>query len=38
MELHKITVLPVVDREGRVKGIVHLHDIIGRRVIGEGNK
>jgi arabinose-5-phosphate isomerase len=38
MELHKITVLPVVDREGRVKGIVHLHDIIGRRVISEGNK
>jgi len=33
MELHKITVLPVVDGEGRVTGIVHLHDILGRRIL-----
>jgi len=33
MERHKITVLPVVDREGRLKGIIHLHDILGRRVL-----
>jgi arabinose-5-phosphate isomerase len=29
MEHHAITVLPVVD-EGRVLGIVHLHDLLGR--------
>jgi len=33
MELHKITVLPVVDASGKVKGIIHLHDILGRRVL-----
>jgi len=33
MELHKITVLPVVDSSGKVKGIIHLHDILGRRVL-----
>ncbi len=30
MEKFKITVLPVVD-EGRLEGILHLHDILGRR-------
>jgi arabinose-5-phosphate isomerase len=29
MEQHAITVLPVVE-EGRVQGIVHLHDLLGR--------
>ncbi|SMP02541.1 arabinose-5-phosphate isomerase [Desulfurobacterium pacificum] len=33
MEKHKITVLPVVDKEGNVKGILHLHDILGRRIL-----
>lgn len=31
MELKKITVLPVVSEKGEVIGIVHLHDILGRR-------
>jgi len=31
MEKYKITVLPVVDRNGNLKGIIHLHDILGRR-------
>ncbi len=31
MELNKITVLPVVGEKGEVIGIVHLHDILGRR-------
>ena len=30
MEQHQITVLPVVDKTGRVKGILHLHDILGK--------
>lgn len=33
MEKHKITVLPVLDEKGNVKGIIHLHDILGRRVL-----
>ncbi|WP_456342274.1 KpsF/GutQ family sugar-phosphate isomerase [Thermovibrio sp.] len=33
MEKYKITVLPVVDGEGRLKGIIHLHDILGRRIL-----
>jgi len=33
MELHKITVLPVVDEAKTLKGIIHLHDILGRRVL-----
>ena len=32
MEKHKITVLPVVSKEGVVVGIIHLHDILGRRI------
>lgn len=30
METHQITVLPVVDRDNRVAGILHLHDILGK--------
>ncbi len=30
MERHLITVLPVVDREGQVRGILHLHDLLGQ--------
>ena len=30
MEKKAITVLPVVDDEGKVMGIVHLHDLLGR--------
>lgn len=30
MEHYQITVLPVTDAENRVKGIVHLHDILGK--------
>ena len=33
MERHKITVLPVVDDKDNLKGIIHLHDILGRRVL-----
>ena len=31
MEKYKITVLPVVDKNRNLKGIIHLHDILGRR-------
>lgn len=30
MERHQITVLPVVNSDGVVKGILHLHDILGK--------
>lgn len=30
MEKHEITVLPIVDDERRVLGILHLHDILGK--------
>ncbi len=30
MEKHLITVLPVVDAEGKLVGILHLHDILGK--------
>jgi arabinose-5-phosphate isomerase len=30
MERHQITVLPIVDADDRVKGILHLHDILGK--------
>ena len=33
MEENKITVLPVINKEGKVVGIVHLHDILGRRIL-----
>lgn len=30
MEQHQITVLPIVNPDGEVKGILHLHDILGK--------
>jgi arabinose-5-phosphate isomerase len=30
MEHHAITVLPVVDAAGKILGVVHLHDLLGR--------
>ena len=30
MEKHQITVLPIVDAKRKVKGILHLHDILGK--------
>ena len=30
MELYGITHLVIVDREKKVKGLVHLHDLLGR--------
>jgi arabinose-5-phosphate isomerase len=30
MEHHQITVLPILDNEGKVNGILHLHDILGK--------
>ncbi len=30
MELHAITHLVIVDRQNRIKGLVHLHDLLGR--------
>lgn len=30
MERHQITVLPIVDSGGKVQGILHLHDILGK--------
>ncbi|MEA1966747.1 MAG: KpsF/GutQ family sugar-phosphate isomerase [Thermodesulfobacteriota bacterium] len=30
MEKHQITVLPVTDKENRIEGVLHLHDILGK--------
>ena len=30
MENHLITVLPVVGARGRLEGVVHLHDLLGK--------
>jgi arabinose-5-phosphate isomerase len=30
MEAHLITILPIVDEDGRILGILHLHDLLGR--------
>lgn len=30
METHQITALPIVDRENCIRGILHLHDILGK--------
>ena len=41
MEQHQITVLPVIGSSGRVKGIIHLHDILGKgefKFNGRNNK
>jgi arabinose-5-phosphate isomerase len=33
METHQITVLPVVDTNGKVSGVLHLHDILGKGAV-----
>jgi arabinose-5-phosphate isomerase len=30
MEARLITVLPVLDKDGKVLGVVHLHDLLGK--------
>ncbi len=30
MERHQITVLPIVDALGKIVGVLHLHDILGK--------
>lgn len=30
METHQITVLPVIDTKGKIAGVLHLHDILGK--------
>ncbi|MDA3822059.1 MAG: KpsF/GutQ family sugar-phosphate isomerase [Bacteroidales bacterium] len=30
MQQHEITILPITDSSGRVKGLLHLHDILGK--------
>ena len=30
MQRHEITVLPVTDKDGRMQGILHLHDLLGK--------
>ncbi|MFH0995020.1 MAG: CBS domain-containing protein [Pseudomonadota bacterium] len=30
MEKHQITVLPIVDSQQKIQGILHLHDILGK--------
>jgi arabinose-5-phosphate isomerase len=30
MEKHQITVLPIADSTGRIRGVLHLHDILGK--------
>lgn len=30
MERHQITVLPIIEEDGRIAGILHLHDILGK--------
>ncbi len=30
MERHQITVLPVTGQDGTVRGLLHLHDILGK--------
>ena len=33
MEKHQITVLPVIDSEKKVAGVLHLHDILGKGAV-----
>lgn len=33
METHQITVLPVTEADGRLAGVVHLHDILGKGAV-----
>ncbi|WP_457552014.1 KpsF/GutQ family sugar-phosphate isomerase [Desulfobacula sp.] len=30
MEKYQITVLPIIDKDGRIDGLLHLHDILGK--------
>jgi arabinose-5-phosphate isomerase len=30
MQRHEITVLPIVDRERKLAGILHLHNLLGK--------
>ncbi|OQY03878.1 MAG: arabinose-5-phosphate isomerase [Desulfobacteraceae bacterium 4572_123] len=30
MEKYEITVLPIIDRDGKIQGVLHLHDILGK--------
>jgi arabinose-5-phosphate isomerase len=30
MEKYQITVLPVTEHSGKIRGILHLHDILGK--------
>ena len=30
MQRHEVTVLPVADDDGRMLGILHLHDLLGK--------
>jgi len=30
MEKYEITVLPIVDKQNRLHGLLHLHDILGK--------
>ena len=30
MQRHEVTILPVCAREGRLQGIIHLHDLLGK--------
>lgn len=30
MQRHEITILPIVDREGKLAGMLHLHDLLGK--------
>ena len=33
MEVHQITVLPVIGADGKVAGVLHLHDILGKGAV-----
>jgi arabinose-5-phosphate isomerase len=33
METHQITVLPVTEADGRLAGVIHLHDILGKGAV-----
>ncbi len=30
MQAHEFTILPIVDRENRLEGVIHLHDLLGK--------
>ncbi len=34
MEKHEITALPIVDENKKIKGVVHLHDLLGKKDFG----